>query len=216
MKRFWFFDLDGTLADTDPDIRGAWKAALADLGLSAPTFDRDFVAGPPIEEMAKKLLHDVYTPEIGMRIRERFALRYDHDGFPLTKEYPGVLDAVKRISAAGGRVFIATNKRYAGAVAMAEHFGWNAVFEKVYAGDMHMDDPKIGRMRKPALVAFIMREHGAKCGECVLVGDTCSDFEAARANSIESVGVAWGYGDPDELAQATRIARTPADIGAEA
>ena len=34
MKRFWFFDLDGTLADTDGDIRLAWKAALADLGLA--------------------------------------------------------------------------------------------------------------------------------------------------------------------------------------
>ena len=58
MKRFWFFDLDGTLADTDGDIRLAWKAALADLGLACPTFDRDFIAGPPIDEMVKKLFPD--------------------------------------------------------------------------------------------------------------------------------------------------------------
>ena len=36
MKKLWFFDLDGTLADTDRDIREAWKATLADLGLECP------------------------------------------------------------------------------------------------------------------------------------------------------------------------------------
>ena len=40
---------DPTLADTDGDIRLAWKAALADLGLDCPTFDRDFIAGPPMK-----------------------------------------------------------------------------------------------------------------------------------------------------------------------
>ena len=39
MRRFCFFDLDGTLADTDRDIREAWKAALRDLGLDCPDFD---------------------------------------------------------------------------------------------------------------------------------------------------------------------------------
>ena len=36
-RQFCFFDLDGTLADTDPDIRRAWKAALSDelIGFAA-------------------------------------------------------------------------------------------------------------------------------------------------------------------------------------
>ena len=44
--KYVFFDLDGTLADTDPDIRRAWKAALVDLKLECPDFDAKFVAGP--------------------------------------------------------------------------------------------------------------------------------------------------------------------------
>lgn len=43
-----FFDLDGTLADTDGDIRLAWKAAMADMKLECPRFDELFVAGPTI------------------------------------------------------------------------------------------------------------------------------------------------------------------------
>ena len=72
MNRIWFFDLDGTLADTDPDIRVSWKAALRDLGVECPNFDRDFIAGPTIEEMARKLLGEIATDVFCGQLRERF------------------------------------------------------------------------------------------------------------------------------------------------
>ena len=213
MKTCWFFDLDGTLADTDPDIRTSWKAALKDLGAECPNFDRDFIAGPTLEEMARRLLPDLATDAFCAALRERFGYHYDHDGFPNTSEYPGVLDAVRRLKAAGARVFIATNKRYAGATAMARHFGWDRVFEKIYTGDMFKDDPAIGKMRKPELLAYIMRELGVAADDCVMVGDTINDFEAAAKNGIESVAVTWGYGTPAERDQATRIAEDTTRIG---
>ena len=202
MKRFVFFDLDGTLADTDPDIRGAWKAALADLGLDCPSFDELFVAGPPIDEMTRLLFPGRFTQGLADSIRARFAAHYDGDGFPLTKEYPGVLDDVRRIRAEGSIVAIVTNKRYAAAVAMARRFGWDRVFDGVFAGDMAL--PKV---RKPELLARVMERYGARPGDCALVGDTMSDFEAARANGVFSVGVAWGYGKPEELESADVVCR---------
>lgn len=212
MKHFWFFDLDGTLADTDGDIRLSWKAALADMGVECPGFDRDFVAGPPIEDMAKALMPDLYTPEFGAELRRRFGEHYDSDGFPQTREYPGVMDAVRRLKTDGARVFIVTNKRFAGATAMAAKFKWMDVFERLYAGDMHAGDPAVGRLPKPRLLALAMRELGAEPADCVMVGDTANDFRAARENSVESVAVAWGYGTAAELAEADRIAATPEDI----
>ena len=111
MKRLWFFDLDGTLADTDRDIREAWKAVLRDMGIECPNFDRDFVAGPPIEEMARSLFPGIFTPELGAELRRRFGEHYDNDGFPYTVEYPGVLDRVRALRASGATVVVATNKR---------------------------------------------------------------------------------------------------------
>ena len=81
--------------------------------------------------------------------------------------------------------------------AMARHFGWNRVFDGVFAGDM--SSPKV---RKPELLARVMRGFGARADECAFVGDTANDFEAARENGVFSVGVGWGYGRPDELALA--------------
>ena len=67
-----FFDLDGTLADTDGDIRLAGKAAMADMKLECPRFDELFVAGPTIETMAKMLFGDAYTDALGAELRRRF------------------------------------------------------------------------------------------------------------------------------------------------
>lgn len=216
MKRFWFFDLDGTLADTDGDIRLAWKAALADLGLDCPTFDRDFIAGPPIDEMVKKLFPDrCADPAAAERliadVRTLFGRHYDRDGFPTTREYPGVLDAARRLKAAGARLFIATNKRYAGAAALAAKFGWTDVFEKLYTGDMFFAARGV-KMRKPELLKFILDEIGASPADCVMVGDTINDFEAARANNIDSIAVAWGYGTAVERRAAGRTVTDAAEL----
>lgn len=239
MKHYWFFDLDGTLADTDKDIREAWRATLVDLGIDCPNFERDFVAGPPIEAMAELLFPGLYTEELGVKLRSGFGEHYDHDGFPNTYEYPGVLDAVRKLKSVGCKVFVATNKRFAGATLMARKFGWDQVFDFIYAGDMYTEesivwasehgamisdqlrkegsDLNLGlqpqpKLKKPALLAKILSERGISAADAVMVGDTLSDFEAARVNGIESIGVTWGYGKSSELALADRLVSTPGEI----
>lgn len=214
--KFCFFDLDGTLADTDADIRLAWKAAIADLGLECPVFDEKFVAGPPIDEMARILFPDIYTPGMADDIRVRFASHYDNDGFPTTKEYPGVIDAVKSLKDAGHTVAIVTNKRFVPAVAMSRQFGWDAIFDGVFAGDMFMKPDvaarfgvEAGKVRKPELLRRVIAFFGAKPEDCALVGDTANDFEAAKENGVFSVGVTWGYGKANELDAADVVCKEP-------
>jgi len=212
MKKFCFFDLDGTLADTDRDIRLAWKESLADMGLPCDDFDRLFVTGPTIDDMAKRLFPDRYSEAFVAEIRRRFGEHYDGDGFPSTREYPRVLDRVKAMKAAGAKVFIVTNKRFAGTTAMARHFGWDVVFDGIYASDMYASDPKIGKLAKPELLRRVMAELGARPEDSVMVGDTENDFAAAAENGVESVAVSWGYGTERERALATRIADSPEEI----
>ncbi len=203
--KHYFFDLDGTLADTDRDIREAWKAALRDLNLTCPDFDEKFVAGPPIDEMTKRLFPDKFTPELADQIRAGFAQHYDSDGFPNTHEYPGIIDEVKRLKANGNKVYIVTNKRFIGAKAMAKKFGWEALFDGLYAGDMFPDK----KLPKSELIAYILRELNLSPDDCTMIGDTISDFEAARANNVRSIAIKWGYGKADELEKADLISEIP-------
>ncbi|MBR2065984.1 MAG: HAD family hydrolase, partial [Kiritimatiellae bacterium] len=133
------------------------------------------------------------------------------DGFPNTYEYPGVLAEVRAVAAAGATAAIVTNKRHAGATAMARRFGWNGVFAGgVWSGDMFPGR----KLAKTELLAVVMQRLGAAPGESVMVGDTASDFEAARANGVFSVGVEWGYGRPDELAEADVTVSAPCELRA--
>lgn len=211
---YYFFDLDGTLADTDRDIRESWKLALKDLGLECPHFDREFVSGPPIDEMAKKLFPDIFTQELADAIRTGFADHYDHDGYPNTKEHPGVIDAVRSLKARGDYVAIVTNKRYVAACGVAKRFGWTDLFDGIYAGDMDvaLKLPGAVKLRKPALLKRLIDSLGAPLADCTMIGDTISDFEAAEVCGITSIGVTWGYGKKEELDRATRTIQSAAEI----
>lgn len=204
--KYYFFDLDGTLADTDRDIRESWKAALVDLGLDCPDFDEKFVSGPPIDEMAKALFPDRYTDELANGIRVRFASHYDTDGLPNTVEYGEAVEAAKALKARGDYVAIVTNKRYLGATAVVRKFGWDGLFDALHTGDMDVALGKPGgrKLRKTELLKRVIADLGAPLSDCVMIGDTKSDFEAADYCGIESIAVTWGYGKPEELALATK------------
>ena len=210
--KVWFFDLDGTLADTDADIRLAWRSALAAMGVDTEPFDRLFVAGPTLEEMARRMYPSIYSDAFAGELRRRFGECYDRCGFPQTREYPGVLAAVRKLRASGIRTFIATNKRFAGAKAVARRLGWEDAFEAIYAGDMRADASGTGKMRKDALLAYAMSKIGAAAGECTMVGDTSGDFNAAKANGMRSIGVTWGYGTAEELRQADSVVSGAAEL----
>lgn len=220
--KYCFFDLDGTLADTDGDIRGAWKESLKEMGLECPTFDTDFVTGPPIEEMVKRLFPERFAesvktmPHCGenlcLELRTMFGKHYDNDGFPTTREYPGIMETVAELRRRGNKVYIVTNKRYAGAMAIARKFGWPEKFDGIYAGDMYKDDPKIGKLKKGDLLKVIMRQLDCHASDCVMIGDTISDFDAANENDMASIAVEWGYGTEEDRKLASFRVATPGEI----
>lgn len=212
--KYYFFDLDGTLADTDRDIRESWKATLKELGLICPNFDRDFVSGPPIDEMAKALFPEQFTPELADAIRTGFARHYDTDGLPNTVPYPDALACAKALKARGDYIAIVTNKRYVGMRAVVTKFGWETIFDSLHTGDMDLalGVPGGKKLRKTELLKRIIADLHAPLADCVMIGDTKSDFEAAAYCGITSIGVTWGYGTKEELALASHVVTDAGEI----
>ena len=207
--RHYFFDFDGTLCDTDADIRLAWKNALAEIDLPHRDFDSVFRNGPPIDEVTRSLFgEDATTPELIARMRTLFRRHYDEGGFPNTRPYPGIEDWLVRIKSRGACAYIVTNKRYCATNLLVDKLGWRSLFKTVYSSDMFMDTP-IGKLKKPDLLAEALRREGAAPAESVMVGDSANDFSAARANGIRSIGCSWGYGAPGDLEMADEILDAP-------
>lgn len=194
----YFFDFDGTLADTEQDIKEAWCKSIDDLNLSCPDFDALYVTGPSIDRMCEILFPDRATDELKMSVRARFTVNYDSNGFPTTRAYPGVTAWLRELVAKGNKIFIASNKRAAALEILIPKLGWSNLFSGIYCPDMQANR----RMGKAEFLAMALAQHNLNPTDCTMVGDTYGDVAAAHSNGMRAVAALWGYGPDNELTEA--------------
>ena len=194
MRRHWFFDFDGTLCDTEADIKRAWRAALRELGRDCPQFDAVYRTGPTLDQVTYMLFDDA-TPELVEQIRARFKVCYDQCGFPETKPYPWVPAWLAALKAEGCHLYVATNKRYSPMGALMRKMGWEDLFDGYYSFDMYAGE----KLTKAALLGRVLAERGIDPSDAVMVGDTRGDVEAGKAAGLYTIGCTWGYGTRAEL-----------------
>jgi len=201
-------DLDGTITDSFLAITGSLKLALAELGLPIPDDDAlRSVVGPPFE---------LGLPLIGVpgdqlwAVIDHYRNHYEAGGLFQCDLYAGVVEMLDDLLAAGLVLSLATAKPEATAVRIVEHFGLTDRF-RVLAGATY--EP--GRRTKDEVITHALQELGIEAGpHVVMIGDRDHDVHGAAVHGIGCIGVAWGYGGPDELtaAGAIAVAETPADV----
>ena len=211
MRRHWFFDFDGTLMDTRADIKAAWLAVIRACGRECPEFERRYVTGPTLEETAKLLFPDDWTPQLIADFRANYGRLYDTSGFPNTAPYPGVDAMLRRLKEKGASIWIATNKRQSPTNLLVDKYGWRPLLDGILCSDMFLASGG-GLKTKAELLALTAAGHGIEAADAVMVGDMASDVAAGRANGFRTVGCAWGYGTRDDLAGADELVESPDGI----
>lgn len=207
-KTNYFFDFDGTIADTLPDIRQGYIDVMRAMRLPMDEFERKFRVGPPLAAMVREVLPDA-DGELCAKMASAFRDRYDRSGFPRTFAYPGVPEMLRRLKGQGKKLFIATNKRAVPTGLLLKKLGMEDVFDGVFCCD------SISRLvKKGEMLLLAMERHGLDAGTCVMVGDTAPDIEAGHFAKMSSCAVLWGYGSEAELAAAApeRMLRTPDEL----
>lgn len=190
------FDLDGTLADTAADLIAAANAALGELGHGAPldaTADRATAfAGGRAMLRAGLAARAVEEPEaLVERGFPRLLVHYEDGIADETRLYPGVEAALDTLEARGWRLAVCTNKPVALADLLLAKLGLGDRFAAVLGADSLS-------VRKPDplhLTETILRAGGTPAWS-VLIGDTVTDREAARAAAVPCVLVAFGPEGP--------------------
>lgn len=185
------FDLDGTLADTAPDIASAVNRMLADFG--RPPLDEAAIR-PMIGDGAKNLLRKALTAtgEAPDRLVEDAYPRYlDHYAGNVcvgTIRFPAVERALDALAALGVTLAICTNKPERTTSLLLDALGWTARFATIVGGDTlpwRKPDPR-------PLLETVTRAGG---GRAAYVGDSIFDAETARAAGLPFVAVSFGFRD---------------------
>jgi len=198
-----FLDLDGTLTDPKTGITKSITYALEKLGMTAPApDDLEWVIGPALLDSFAKL--GVDDPALAVTY---YRERYTDVGLFENTVYAGIPETLKRLQSAGYTMYLATAKPHAYARKITAHFGLSQFL--TYEFGPELDGT---RNDKADLLEYALRKTGHKAQDCIMIGDRHHDFDAAKANGMQAIGVTWGYGNESELTLADAICQRPADL----
>ncbi|MFN3209150.1 MAG: HAD-IA family hydrolase [Roseovarius sp.] len=191
------FDLDGTLADTSGDLIAAANACFRGMG-AGDLLDPVADAGTALRGGRAMLLLGMTRlgrPDDFAEIDRQYPILLEAYGEAIdthTVFYPGAMDAVEALRLAGHPVAICTNKPEALALKLMTSLGALDRF-----GALVGADTLAVRKPDPEPLREVVRRAGGDPGRCLLVGDTVTDRETARAAGVPSVLVTFGPGDED-------------------
>lgn len=188
------FDLDGTLIDTAPDLLDSLNHSLAAGGLAtaAPGELKGFVGfgGKVMIEKAYAAQNRQLAADEHDRLYALFVEHYEAAMPGRSLPYPGVLDALDRFEAAGFTMAVCTNKFEAMAIRLLTALGIAHRFAAITGQDTFA-------FRKPDprhLLETIARAEGDR-DNAIMVGDSRTDIDTAKAAGIPVVAVDFGYTD---------------------
>jgi phosphoglycolate phosphatase len=185
------FDLDGTLADTAPDLAAALNHALAALGRPpVPLASVRRMVGPrSAGAAAARARRDRECSDALVEAAfPRFIEFYGANICDGTRAYPGVERAFCDIERSGARLAVCTNKPERLARELLRALGWREWFKAVVGGDTLPS-------RKPDPAPLVEAIGRAGGGSALLVGDSITDSETARAAGLPFVAVSFGFRD---------------------
>ena len=117
----WFFDLDGTLVDSAPDILRLLGGVLREEGLAVPELDKGRI-GPLLEDIIRGICPDLAPADLE-RIVSIYRARYRACPFDKSPAFPGIPPLFERLSAAELAWLVGGGLAYTlGAVVF--HFDW--------------------------------------------------------------------------------------------
>jgi phosphoglycolate phosphatase len=206
------FDLDGTLVDTAPDLVGALNIILAQESLPPLPFDevrlmvgrgaralleRGFAAaGAPLDAQQ--------APALVQRFIDVYLARIADESAP----FPGVVEVLTELKAAGAKLVVCTNKLTNLSLALLDAVALSPFFEAVIGADLAPAAKPDGRHVAAAVAAV-----GGDVRRAVMIGDSVNDALGARNAGVPGVLVSFGYTeDPVETLGADLVIHSFLDV----
>lgn len=200
------FDLDGTLVDSASDLTIAVDSMLEQLnrpsagekrvrqwvGNGAEKLVRRAMAWSQAGSLAGDELENKSNAISAMGIKIPLILFLDAYNNNLTNKttvYPGVIESLDSLKAAGSTLAVVTNKPIALTLPILKGLKLESYFDSVFGGDCL-------EQKKPSPLPLLktLEKFSVTSAEALMVGDSKPDVESAQAAGIKVMAVSYGYG----------------------
>jgi len=204
------FDLDGTLADTLPDLYTSANLMLRDLGREQT--DRETVRayiGQGIDKLVERLLTDDagagLEPDRRALAGEIFRTHYRQRLTSESRLFPGTHETLHKLREGGAKLACVTNKSDAFTRPLLAGLDVLDLFDEVICGDtLERKKPD------PLPLSYCAERFGILPSRLLMVGDSQTDTLCARAAGCPVVCVPFGYRSGMELHELDCDAIVPA------
>lgn len=187
------FDLDGTLVDSAPDLATAVNRTLAELDrepVSEATV-RAWIGNGARRLVARALAgrREVMREPEGLEVAlARFFEHYEDCLVDRSRPYPGVRAGLEILRGLDLPLGVVTNKPERFTAPLLQALDLHRYFRVRVSGDtLPVKKPDPAPLRHAAAAL------GATAGDCLLVGDSRADLEAALAAGMPMIRVPYGY-----------------------
>jgi len=200
-------DIDGTLLDSNDAHAQAWSDALREAGHEIGSETVRPLIGMGSDKLLPKLTGIDADSEEGERLIERSKAIFAKEYLPLVKPFPNARELLERMRADGVTLVVATS------AADDELRGLLAALGAEWLADEKASSSDADRSKPdPDIVSVAVDKAGVGPAECVMLGDTPYDVEAATRSRVRTVAVRCGGHGDEELRGAVEIYDDPAAL----
>lgn len=208
-----FFDLDGTVADSGPQIRASLDEVLHTLGATSLTdVELHAIVGPPMQTSIPPLLvARGLDPSLAPQVIRDYRAVYKEKHLPFTVVNDGMSEALASLAELWPMAIV-TSKPEAQAIIAVGAAGVDHHFITVVGPEADNPVPKSQLLRRAIVAVGETRQ--LEVSACWMIGDRHHDIDAATSVGTKALGVLWGYGSAEELrsAGAHALADDPLDL----
>lgn len=184
------FDLDGTICNSLEGIDNSYRHVLKSLKLEGANNYRSAIGKPLILGLESLGIPKSLSEE-GVRLFREY---YAESGIFEAHLYPGIRELLLRLHAADIPLYIVTAKPTLYAKKVIDHFELAHLFQSV--NGLEMNSQPVSKIEQ---IDVLVKKSGIDRGSFCFVGDRRQDIEAGKKNGADTIGVAYGYGDENEL-----------------
>jgi phosphoglycolate phosphatase len=196
VNRLALFDCDGTLVDSQHNIILCMDDAFHRAGLPPPSREETRrIVGLSLLPAMLVLVPDA-EPALHHQLAEDYKNAFHRlRGKGLVEEplYDGIVAALDALQSDGWKLGVATGKSDRGLGLCLKHHGIADRFVTLQTADRHPSKPH------PSMVFQAMADAGASPETTIMIGDTSFDMSMGVAAGARSLGVDWGYHEPEHL-----------------